>query len=100
MSKPLVRVVFLAAVALLSTDIAHAKLGFVYVNHTDNPNSVSGFAVAPTGALTVVPGSPFPTGGQSFSNFFAATSVRWVRRGGETLLYASNGFSARTIAAF
>jgi uncharacterized repeat protein (TIGR01451 family) len=50
------------AVALMVPPIATAQ-GFVYVNNQDTINTISGFSVSPTGALTAVPGSPFATGG-------------------------------------
>jgi hypothetical protein len=50
------------AIAILAPAIATAQ-SFVYVNNQDTLNSVSGFAVSTTGALTPVLGSPFLTGG-------------------------------------
>ena len=41
----------------------HAQGNYVYVNNQDVANSISGFAVSPTGALSQVPGSPYFTGG-------------------------------------
>jgi len=45
--------------ALLLSLTAYAQGNFVY---THNAGSISGFAVAPNGVLTEIPGSPFPTG--------------------------------------
>ena len=50
------------AVTLMVPAIATAQ-GFVYVNNQDTINTVSGFSVSTTGALTAITGSPFVTGG-------------------------------------
>src|SRR3954471_6837320 len=53
---------FLLILILLSP-MAHAQGNYVYVNNQDVANSISGFAVSSTGALSAVPGSPYLTGG-------------------------------------
>jgi len=50
------------AIALIVPAVATAQ-SFVYVNNQDTINTISGFAVSPTGALSPLPGSPFATGG-------------------------------------
>src|SRR5579871_6053174 len=54
---------FLLVLILLSPLALHAQGNYVYVNNQDVANSISGFAVSSTGALTAVPGSPYLTGG-------------------------------------
>src|SRR6266852_2487626 len=50
------------SIALILPAITTAQ-SFVYVNNQDTINTISGFSVSPTGALSPVPGSPFNTGG-------------------------------------
>jgi uncharacterized repeat protein (TIGR01451 family) len=54
---------FLLVLILLSPLALHAQGNYVYVNNQDVANSISGFAVSSTGALSPVPGSPYLTGG-------------------------------------
>ncbi|MFL6387046.1 MAG: MBG domain-containing protein [Terriglobales bacterium] len=54
---------FLLVLLLLSPMALHAQGNYVYVNNQDVANSIAGFAVSSTGALTAVPGSPYSTGG-------------------------------------
>ena len=54
---------FLLILILLSPMALHAQGNYVYVNNQDVANSISGFAVSSTGSLTLVPGSPYLTGG-------------------------------------
>jgi 6-phosphogluconolactonase (cycloisomerase 2 family) len=54
---------FLLILILLSPAALHAQGNYVYVNNQDVANSISGFAVSSTGALSPVPGSPYFTGG-------------------------------------
>ena len=49
--------------ALLLMGYGQAQGQFVYVNNETTPNTVSAFQVDSDGALTPVPGSPFPSGG-------------------------------------
>ncbi len=61
--------------------------GFVYTNDDVAPNTVSGFAAAPSGVLTPLPGSPYPTGGSGTAiGFFAANRIVPVG----SFLYAAN----------
>ncbi|MGB8131953.1 MAG: MBG domain-containing protein [Candidatus Angelobacter sp.] len=54
---------FLLILILLSPMALYAQGNYVYVNNQDVANSISGFAVSSTGSLTLVPGSPYLTGG-------------------------------------
>ena len=54
---------FLLVLLLLSPLALHAQGNYVYVNNQDIANSISGFAVSSTGALSPVTGSPYLTGG-------------------------------------
>ncbi|HEX3587000.1 MAG TPA: MBG domain-containing protein [Candidatus Angelobacter sp.] len=54
---------FLLVLILLSPLALHAQGNYVYVNNQGVANSISGFAVSSTGALSPVPGSPYLTGG-------------------------------------
>ena len=49
---------------ILLGNVASAQ-SFLYRNDDNTPNAVSGYAIAPNGSLAPVPGSPFPTGGDS-----------------------------------
>src|SRR6266853_3305325 len=49
--------------AVLSPMAAQAQGNYVYVNNQSAANSVSGYLVSATGALTQLSGSPFSTGG-------------------------------------
>ncbi|HXG63567.1 MAG TPA: beta-propeller fold lactonase family protein [Blastocatellia bacterium] len=71
MKSVLVRGVLLALIPLIAFTInlyaqgngpGNVEGNFLYV---DNGGSVSGFSVAANGALSVIPGSPFPTGAES-----------------------------------
>jgi uncharacterized repeat protein (TIGR01451 family) len=57
-----VSALLLAVIMLLPASL-HAQGNYVYVNNQDVANSIAGFAVSSTGALSPVPGSPFLTGG-------------------------------------
>jgi 6-phosphogluconolactonase (cycloisomerase 2 family) len=83
---------------LLLAGIASAQ-SFVYTNDEHSPgNTVSAFSVAPDGTLSLVPGSPFLTGGTaSLFGFFAPTRTRAGVVG--NCLFASNGGSS-DVSAF
>src|SRR5438270_4171811 len=51
------------AMAVLSPLAAQAQGNYVYVNNQAAANTVSGYSVSATGALTQLSGSPFATGG-------------------------------------
>ena len=61
--------VVLCAACLMAQDPA-----FVFTNNDRSPNSVSAFSVAANGSLTVVPGSPFLTGGTGIGGGFFASN--------------------------
>ena len=50
--------------AILLGNVGNAQ-SFLYRNDDNTPNAVSGYAIATDGSITPVPGSPFPTGGDS-----------------------------------
>jgi sugar lactone lactonase YvrE len=78
---------------------AMAQGTFVYTNNDRSPNSVSAFSMAANGALTPVPGSPFPTGGTGsvFGGLIAANRITTAIVKG--ILYAANSDSDN-ISAF
>src|SRR6266487_6690435 len=81
----------LAALALPGS--LRAQGNFVYTNNDVNgPNTVSGFSVASNGTLTLIPGSPFATGGTGGGFRFIASNDVTVSTAGN-FLFASNGGS-------
>jgi hypothetical protein len=71
---------------------------FVYTNNDRSPNSISAFAVAPNGSLSLIPGSPFLTGGNGANGgLFAANRITAAVV--KEFLYASNTVS-NTVSAF
>jgi hypothetical protein len=86
------------AAAFLLPLAAQAQGNFVYVNDQTTANSVSGFVVTAAGALTVVPGSPFLTGGSGASSSCPALD-RIVVSAPNKLLFVSNSLDL-TISAF
>jgi 6-phosphogluconolactonase (cycloisomerase 2 family) len=65
---------------------------FVYTNNDRAPNSVSAFSVGANGALSMVPGSPFATGGNGMGGgFFAANRITTGIV--KDFLYVANGGS-------
>ena len=77
---------------------AQAAPTFVYTNNDRIPNSVSAFSVAANGSLSVVPGSPFLTGGNGASGgFFAANRITAAVV--KDFLYATNA-GTNTVSAF
>jgi 6-phosphogluconolactonase len=84
---------------LLFASNLYAQGQFVYTNNdVDGPNSVSGFSVAESGALTEIAGSPFLTGGTGGGGGFPASNHIVIPEKGN-LLYAANIGSAN-ISAF
>ena len=86
--------------ALLAASV-HAQSTFVYTNNNDATNSVTAFSVGPGGTLTMVPGSPFLTGGDGSGSFDASNTATVTIR--KRILYVSNngtndisGFSINT----
>jgi hypothetical protein len=54
---------WLICCVLLLAIAAAAQGNFVYTDDNNSPNTVSAFTVAADGSLTLIPGSPFSTGG-------------------------------------
>jgi 6-phosphogluconolactonase (cycloisomerase 2 family) len=75
-----------------------AAQSFVYVNNQDTINTVSGFSVAPTGALTPIAGSPFATAGAS-STVTCYGLDRMTINMADNLLFVSNS-ADQTISVF
>jgi len=75
--------------ALLTASV-HAQSTFVYTNNNDSPNTVTGFSVGPGGTLTIVPGSPFMTGGNG-SGLYAASNTATVTIRKKILYVANTG---------
>ena len=94
------KIVCLTALMLLFTGLAAAQGTFVYTNDDEPfaPNTVSGFSVASSGTLTLMPGSPFLTGGTGGGGgFFAVNRTRAGIVG--NCLFASNTVS-NDVSAF
>ena len=85
--------VVLCAACLMAQDPA-----FVFTNNDRSPNSVSAFSVAANGSLTVVPGSPFLTGGTGIGGgFFASNRITTAIV--KDFLYAGNS-GTNNVSAF
>src|ERR1051326_1535649 len=84
--------------ALLIFPLAVHAQTYVYLNNQDVVNSVAGFSVSPTGVLTPVPGSPYPTGGAG-STTTCQGLERIVTSAANNLLFVSNS-GDQTISAF
>jgi 6-phosphogluconolactonase (cycloisomerase 2 family) len=85
---------------LLFAISAFAQNNFVYTNDNFSPNTVSVFKVSPSnGALTLIPGSPFLTGGNGGGNDVNAENITTATQGTASFLYAANNGSS-TISAF
>src|SRR2546421_4320338 len=74
----------------MHTASVHAQSTFVYTNNNDSPNTVTGFSVGPGGTLTIVPGSPFMTGGNG-SGLYAASNTATVTIRKKILYVANTG---------
>jgi len=84
---------FLMLAALALPGNLKAQGNFVYTNDDiAGANTVSGFSVASNGKLTLVPGSPFLTGGTGKGGGYYASNRAAVSTVG-TFLFASNGAS-------
>src|SRR6266566_1097441 len=86
--------------ALLAASV-HAQSTFVYTNNNESPNTVSAFSVGLGGTLTIVPGSPFLTGGEGSGLYSASNTATVTIR--KKILYVANtgsnnisGFSINT----
>ena len=85
---------------LLFAMTAFAQNNFVYTNDNFSPNTVSVFKVSPSnGALTLIPGSPFLTGGNGGGNDVNAENITTATQGTASFLYAANNGSS-TVSAF
>jgi 6-phosphogluconolactonase len=85
---------------LLFAITAFAQNNFVYTNDNFSPNTVSVFKVSPSnGSLTLIPGSPFLTGGNGGGNDVNAENITTATQGTASFLYAANNGSS-TISAF
>lgn len=84
------------ATALCPVAAAPAQRSFIYTNDNATPNTVSAFSVSTSGALLPLPGSPFPTNGNSLGGGLP-TADHIVTVGDR--LYVTNTAS-RTIGAF
>jgi len=96
MKAPLGTILKVSAIAILATGL-EAQSNFVYTNDdVFTTNTVSGFSVGATGALTPISGSPFSTGGGGTGGGGFAVNRVIVAHG---FLYASNG-GTQNISAF
>jgi len=84
------------ATALCPVAAAPAQRSFIYTNDNATPNTVSAFSVSTSGALLPLPGSPFPTNGNSFGG--GLPGADHIVTVGDRL-YVTNTAS-RTIGAF
>src|ERR1043166_5496794 len=79
---------------------AFAQNNFVYTNDNFSPNTVSVFKVSPNnGALTLIPGSPFLTGGNGGAHDVGPETIATATLGTTSFLYAANAGSG-TVSAF
>src|SRR5579863_9039915 len=96
MKAPLRNILKISALLVVATGL-EAQSGFVYIDDdVISTNTVSGFSVGATCALTLIPGSPFGTGGGGTGGGGFAVNRVAVANG---FLYASNGGTAN-ISAF
>src|SRR4051794_20506136 len=85
---------------LLFAITAFAQNNFVYTNDNFSPNTVSVFKVSPSnGALTLIPGSPFLTGGDGGAHDVGPETIPTATQGTKSFLYAANAGSG-TVSAF
>src|SRR5947199_1865950 len=85
---------------LLFVITALVQNNFVYTNDNFSPNTVSVFKVSPSnGALTLIPGSPFLTGGDGGAHDVGPETITTATQGTKSFLYAANAGSG-TISAF
>jgi len=84
---------FLMLVLLELPASLRAQGNFVYTDDdVRGPNTVSAFSVSPSGALALIPGSPFLTGGTGTANGYYASN-RTAISAGDNFLFASNAGS-------
>jgi len=75
---------------LLPAAAAVAQSNFVYTDDNNRPNTVSAFQGADNGSLTLIPGSPFPTGGNGGGSNVDPQQITTVNLGTASFLYAAN----------
>ncbi|HEY6271024.1 MAG TPA: beta-propeller fold lactonase family protein, partial [Terriglobales bacterium] len=84
----------------LALRVAAQQTNFVYTNDGGTPaNTVSAFQVNADGSLTLIPGSPFSTGGNGGSSNVDAGKIAIATRERDGFLYAANDIDG-TISAF
>jgi len=83
---------------LLSPAALHAQGNYVYVNNQDVANSISGFVVSATGGLSLIPGSPYLTGGIGSTTTCIGLD-RIIISAPQNLLFVSNS-GDQTISVF
>ena len=88
----------LVVMAVLSPLAAQAQGNYVYVNNQAAANTVSGYSVSATGALTQLSGSPFSTGGVG-ANVVCYGLNRIILSQVNNLLFVANT-GDRTITSF
>src|SRR5690349_7825958 len=88
----------LLVMAVLSPLAAQAQGNYVYVNNQSAANSVSGYSVSATGALTQLSGSPYSTGGVG-AKVVCYGLNRIVLSPAKNLLFVANT-GDRTITSF
>jgi 6-phosphogluconolactonase (cycloisomerase 2 family) len=89
---------FLLLIMALALPANLAAQSFVYVNNQDTTNTISGFSVGPTGALSPIAGSPFVTGGAG-STVTCYGLDRMVVSNVDNMLFVSNS-GDQTISVF
>ena len=77
----------------------HAQRNIVYTNDNVSPNTASAFTVNSDGSLTLIPGSPFLTGGNGNAGDVDPESITTATIGRKSFLYVGNGADS-TISAF
>jgi 6-phosphogluconolactonase len=91
---------FLCVILSLTLSAAGQQRNFVYTNDGASPaNTVSAFRVHSDGSLTLIPGSPFLTGGSGSSSDVNPGKITTASMEGVAFLYAANNSDA-TISAF
>lgn len=83
---------------LLALSVKSQAQSYVYVNNQSLANSISGYSVSSTGALTPVPGSPYLSGGVGSTTTCQGLD-RIISNAAKNLLFVSNS-SDQTISAF
>jgi 6-phosphogluconolactonase len=99
--SPLKTAYFLVVFSLsMALSVVGQQANFVYTNDGGTPtNTVSVFKVNADGSLTLIPGSPFATGGNGGSSDVDPGKITTATREHASFLYAANNFDA-TISAF